>query len=91
MKGGEAVRGRTRNAIWRLRNDKTKREGKKCRQLDLARYVGVPRSRISQIENGWFLPTRKELNKIAEYFGVIPEQLYSRVVIEAIDEMDTIE
>lgn len=83
------MRGRTRNAIWRLRNEMRKKNpDSKWRQIDLARYVGMPRSRISQIENGWFLPTKKELDKIAEYFGAIPEQLYSRVVLEAIDEMD---
>lgn len=80
------------NGVFSYRQSKQQKqereEGpKKYRQLDLAEYLNVPRSRISMIENGRILPTPKELELIAEYLEVTPGHLYSRAIIAVIHEI----
>ena len=56
-------------------------------QQALADYVGVPRTRISFLENGQALPTPWELKKIAEFLKVTPGHIYTPKQIEAIYEV----
>jgi len=71
----------------RAKQEKAK-GGKSYRQADLAKHVGIPRPRISMIENGHILPTSTELEKIAEYLEVTPGHLYSRTLLMAIQELE---
>jgi len=68
---------------------KLKQTGEKeWSQKAVADHAGIPRSRLSMIENGHMLPTVEELEKIAEYLGVSPGHLYTPNQIQIIHEMD---
>lgn len=57
---------------------------KKYTQQELAEYLGVPRTRVSMIENGIVIPTFGEIEKIAEYLELTMGHLYTQKQIEFI-------
>lgn len=46
------------------------RQGKACTQTDLAVYLGVTKTQISDIENGKIATTIEKLCALADFFGV---------------------
>lgn len=54
---------------------------------ELARRSGIERPKLSEIVNGWRLPSAEQLDAICEALGWTPEQLYPteefRAAIEA--------
>ena len=54
---------------------------------ELARRAGIERPKLSEIVNGWRLPSAEQLDSICEALGWTPEQLYPteefRAAIEA--------
>ena len=55
-----------------------KRVGKKLKQDDLAKRIGITESTISCIEKGTRLPGKKHLLQIAEVFGCSIEEIVMR-------------
>lgn len=57
------------------------------RIAELARRSGIERPKLSEIVNGWRLPSAEQLDAICEALGWTPEQLYPteefRAAIEA--------
>ena len=53
-------------------------------QAELAEKVFVSRSAVAKWENGLGLPSDDSLNRLAEFFGVEREELYSDKAIEAV-------
>lgn len=49
------------------------------------RAGGIPRPRVSQIANGWMLPTAEELDAIADALGVPAAAVYSTPLLAAIE------
>jgi len=45
-------------------------------QYDLASQTGIPQSRLSLIERGFFRPTQRQSEKIAEAVRSEPEKLF---------------
>jgi len=56
---------------------KTIRTIKELRQIEVAFETGIHPSQLSRIEKGWSTPTRKEIKKLAEFYGVTEEELSS--------------
>ena len=54
---------------------------------ELARRAGIERPKLSEIVNGWRLPSAEQLDAISEALGWTPKQLYPteefRAAIEA--------
>lgn len=54
---------------------------------ELARRAGIDRPQLSQVVNGWRLPSAEQLDAICVVLGWTPEQLYPReefrIAIEA--------
>lgn len=54
------------------------RQGKACTQADLAAYLGVTKTQISDIENGKIATTIEKLVALADYFNVSLDYLCGR-------------
>lgn len=67
-------------------NEKLKelRLKKEMSQTELAEKVFVSRSAVAKWENGLGLPSDDSLNRLAEFFGVEREELYSDKATEAV-------
>lgn len=65
-------------------NLKELRLKKEMSQAELAEKVFVSRSAVAKWENGLGLPSDDSLNRLAEFFGVEREELYSDKAIEAV-------
>ena len=59
-----------KNRIEEIRNEKG------VRQEDLARLMGVSRQTISSLENGRYNPSIMLAHKIAQYFGMVIEEVF---------------
>lgn len=59
---------------------------------ELARRAGIERAKLSQIVNGWQLPSAEQLDAISAALGWTPERLYPteqfRAAIEATRRTD---
>lgn len=55
-------------------------------QDDLAFHFGVSRAIVSLWETGQMLPTREQLNGLAELLKVMPPQLYETRVLDFISQ-----
>lgn len=84
--------GRIPNGVYSYRRDRElqrTRDGgsKKFRQSDLAKFLSIPRTRISMIENGHVLPTPEELLRLAEYLETTPGHLYEKEILSIIYDL----
>jgi len=52
------------------------RKSKKLTQEQLAEYVGIETSSISNIENGRYFPTAENLDKIMQILQIMPIELF---------------
>ena len=52
------------------------RKSKKLTQEQLAEYIGIETSSVSNIENGRYFPTAENLDKILQVLGVSPSELF---------------
>src|SRR5712671_4006396 len=56
---------------------KAERKARKLSQTDLERRSGLPRCRISSLENGRAIPTLETLERISDGLGIPLQQLFS--------------
>lgn len=80
---------RTANGIfyWRkIREAEAVENGsdKRYRQKDVASHARISRAKLGLIETNKLLPSRAELERIAEYLAVTPGNLYPDEVLRAI-------
>ncbi|MBI2240259.1 MAG: helix-turn-helix transcriptional regulator [Magnetospirillum gryphiswaldense] len=61
-------------------------DAKRWRQSELARQAGLPRDAVSVYIRGKSLPTPTNLQKLADAFGLLPEELLPNHLGSAIDE-----
>lgn len=52
------------------------RKSKKLTQEQLAEYIGIETSSVSNIENGRYFPTAENLDKIMQILQISPMQLF---------------
>ena len=61
---------------------KSKREDKKINQISLAKETGINRAMISKLENGEYMPSIEQLEKLGDVLGFELEDLYCKYEVK---------
>ena len=63
---------------------------KKISQAELAPAIGVSKETVSQYAKGGIIPNADRLVKLAEFFGVSPEYLFTGIEPQDVKEQETL-